>query len=128
MSKLLEIQSEIAKLQKQASEIRTKEFAQTVVDIKAKMQAFGITIKDLQTTLPGRKSKKLAAVESSEKKTKTKKEKSPASTKVAAKYRGPNGEEWTGRGLTPKWLKLHIDAGKMKEDFAINPSQEPYNP
>ena len=25
-------------------------------------------------------------------------------TKRTAKYRGPNGEEWSGRGRTPKWL------------------------
>ncbi len=24
--------------------------------------------------------------------------------KRAAKYRGPNGEEWSGRGRTPNWL------------------------
>lgn len=120
MSKLLELQSEIAKLQKQASEIRTKEFAQTVADIKAKMQAFGITIKDLQAAPVGRKSKKTGSTDISEKKPKAKKEKSSVAAKVAAKYRGPNGEEWSGRGLTPKWLKALIDNGQPKASFAIN--------
>jgi len=49
MSNLIEIQSQIEKLQKQATEIKTREFAITVQDILAKMQAFGITLKDLQS-------------------------------------------------------------------------------
>lgn len=37
------------------------------------------------------------------------------------KYRGPNGEEWNGRGLgLPQWLKELVDAGRDKEEF-INP-------
>ena len=37
----------------------------------------------------------------------------------AAKYRGPNGEEWSGRGLTPRWLSTMIADGHTKEEFAI---------
>jgi DNA-binding protein H-NS len=38
--------------------------------------------------------------------------------KVAAKYR--HGEnEWTGRGLPPKWLVAELQAGRKKEDFLI---------
>ena len=37
------------------------------------------------------------------------------SGKVVAKYRDPEtGKEWSGRGLSPKWL-----VGKNKEDFLI---------
>src|SRR5665647_2409204 len=48
MSELIEIQSQIEKLQKQASDIKAREFGKTVQDILVKMQAFGITLKDLQ--------------------------------------------------------------------------------
>jgi DNA-binding protein H-NS len=41
-------------------------------------------------------------------------------TPVAAKYRGPNGEAWSGRGLTPRWLATLIAQGQTKEAFAIN--------
>lgn len=37
----------------------------------------------------------------------------------AAKFKGPNGETWSGAGLMPKWLKVEIAAGKKKEDFAV---------
>jgi DNA-binding protein H-NS len=40
-------------------------------------------------------------------------------SKVAAKYRGPNGETWSGRGLKPRWMTAAISDGKKAEDFLI---------
>ena len=51
MSNLIDIQSQIEKLQKQASEIKTREFDKTVQEIVVKMQAFGITARDLDLAL-----------------------------------------------------------------------------
>jgi DNA-binding protein H-NS len=119
MSNLIDIQSQIEKLQKQASEIKAKEFNSTVQDILAKMQAFGITVKDLQSAKPakppkgGRGKKALA----SGKPVKVSKK---VGVTVAAKFRGPNGETWSGRGLTPKWLAALIAQGQSKESFAVN--------
>jgi DNA-binding protein H-NS len=39
--------------------------------------------------------------------------------KVAPKYRGPDGETWTGRGLKPRWLTAAIETGSKIEDFLI---------
>ena len=36
------------------------------------------------------------------------------------KYRGPNGEEWSGRGPAPRWMKPFLAQGKTKADFLIN--------
>jgi len=114
MTKLIDLQSQIEKLQKQASEIRSKEFDTTVAEILQLMNAYGITLKDLQApkskVKAGRPSKTVAA-----KPAKVKKEKSA----VAAKYKGPNGETWSGRGLTPKWLTTLIASGQSKEAFLI---------
>lgn len=114
MSKLIDLQSQIANLQKQAEEIRAKEFEATIVEIRQKMAAFGITVKDLQSAKvkakPGRKAKAAA-----DKPAKAKK----VAAAVAAKYRGPNGETWSGRGLTPKWLATLLAAGSTKEQFLI---------
>lgn len=118
MSNLIEIQSQIEKLQKQAQDIRSKEFANTVQDILAKMQAFGITTKDLQSTKLGKTEKtgrgkgKVAA-------SKPVKVSKKSGVVVAAKFRGPNGETWSGRGLTPKWLAALVAQGRTKEEFAI---------
>lgn len=47
----------------------------------------------------------------------------PAATrrKVAPKYRGPNGQEWTGQGFTPTWLRELEEAGRDRTEFLINP-------
>jgi DNA-binding protein H-NS len=39
--------------------------------------------------------------------------------KQPPKYRGPNGEEWSGRGPSPRWMKPFLEKGKTKEDFLI---------
>jgi DNA-binding protein H-NS len=39
--------------------------------------------------------------------------------KVLAKYRGPQGETWAGRGAKPRWLAEAIKAGESPEDFLI---------
>ena len=114
MSNLIDIQSQIEKLQKQANDIKAKEFNKTLQEIVAKMQAFGITAKDLQSA--GSRGKAKPAVVAKRAAGKAKKTGGAA---VAAKYRGPNGETWTGRGLTPRWLAGLIADGKTKEDFVI---------
>lgn len=103
MTSLIDIQNQIAILQKQAEEIRAQEFNQTVQEIKAKMAAFGITLADLD----GGKSRP--------RKTGATKSGNPA----PAKYRGPNGETWSGRGLMPRWLAALVAQGHSKESFAI---------
>jgi DNA-binding protein H-NS len=118
MTKLIDIQAQINKLQKQAAEIKAKEFHSTVQEILAQMQAYGITIKDLQAAKPinagkGARAKGKSGVKAAKAAT-------LAKNPVAPKYRGPNGETWSGRGLTPKWLATLIAQGQSKEAFAIN--------
>jgi DNA-binding protein H-NS len=36
-----------------------------------------------------------------------------------AKYKGPNGELWSGKGPAPKWMKPLLAKGKTKADFLI---------
>ncbi|MEY3487892.1 MAG: hypothetical protein RL075_1897 [Pseudomonadota bacterium] len=119
MSNLIDIQSQIEKLQKQASDIKTREFDKTVQDILAKMHAFGITVKDLQ---PGKRRASKGKPAAKTAKAAGGKRKAAAGVSgqvVAPKYRGPNGETWSGRGLAPRWLASLIATGKTKEDFAI---------
>jgi DNA-binding protein H-NS len=120
MSSLIDIQSQIEKLQKQANEIKSKEFNSTVQDILAKMQAFGITVKDLQTSKPSKAGKGAKAGRGRPAgAVKAPKAAKKAANPVAAKYKGPNGEAWSGRGLTPKWLATLVAQGQPKESFLI---------
>jgi DNA-binding protein H-NS len=36
-----------------------------------------------------------------------------------AKYRGPSGEEWSGRGRLPRWLRAAEAEGKSREEFRV---------
>lgn len=108
MSKLLEIQSEItglhskiAELQRQAEEIKAQEVAGVVEEIKTKMATYGITVADLAGSVSRKKK--------------------PA-TKIGTapvKFRGPNGETWSGRGLMPRWLSALVATGKTRENYAV---------
>ena len=130
MSNLIEIQSQIEKLQKQSNEIKTREFDKTVKDILAKMSAFGITLKDLQhdkAARPGRFGKSSAGRprradngDAMVRRPATAKAKNKNAGKaVAAKYRGPNGEAWSGRGLMPRWLAALVAQGQTRDEFLI---------
>lgn len=121
MNNLIDIQTQIQKLQKQASEIKSREFDSTVREILAKMDAFGISIKDLQTFSGSRKGRgRPAGKNQAEPKVKVARVKVKKPTgAVAPKYRGPNGETWSGRGLTPRWMAALIAQGQPKEAFAI---------
>lgn len=100
MSSLIDIQKQIAELQAKADEIKTREFNEKVAMIKETMSTYGITVEDLQG-----KPAKTGKVKSA----------SPA----PAKYTGPNGESWSGRGLMPRWLAALVAEGHSKEEYLI---------
>lgn len=102
MSSLVEIQNQIAQLQKQAEEIKASELATTVADILSKMDAFGITLEDLERA-----------------KGRGRKPAGKSGNPAPVKYRGPNGETWSGRGLMPRWLSALVAQGQSRESFAV---------
>ncbi len=102
MSSLIEIQNQIALLQRQADEIRTGELAQAVQEILAKMDLYGISVDDLDYA-----------------KGRIRKAGGKSGNPAPVKFRGPNGETWTGRGLTPKWLTSLIATGSNRDDFLV---------
>lgn len=104
MSSLIDIQKKIAELQAQEAEIKAREFKEKVAMIKETMSVYGITIEDIQ----GKSAKAPRA-------TGTK-----SSNSAPAKYTGPNGESWSGRGLAPKWLASLIAQGHEKSEYLIN--------
>lgn len=40
-------------------------------------------------------------------------------TSVAIKYRGPQGETWTGRGVAPVWLRQLEAEGHDREEYRV---------
>lgn len=117
MGNLIDIQSQIEKLQRQANDIKAKDFDKTVQDIVGTMRAYGISIKDIQVASTGRAKAKAKAEPGGKRKAARAPAKAPLT--VAPKYRGPNGETWSGRGLTPRWLNALMEQGQAKEAFLI---------
>jgi DNA-binding protein H-NS len=40
--------------------------------------------------------------------------------KIAPKYRGPNGDTWSGRGIKPRWLTSALKEGKTLDELLIS--------
>jgi DNA-binding protein H-NS len=101
MSSYSELISQAQALMQQAEQVRKQELSNVIADIKAKMAEYGITIEDLGgSTRKGASSKSKA--------------------KAPAKYRGPNGELWSGGpGRKPDWVKAALAAGNDIESFRI---------
>lgn len=98
MSSYTELMSQAKALMAQAEQVRKEELAGAIADIKAKMQQYGITVADLESAPKAPRSK----------------------AKADARYRGPNGELWSGGpGRKPQWVREVIDAGKSIEDYRI---------
>ena len=38
---------------------------------------------------------------------------------VAVRFRGPNGETWSGRGRMPRWLSAMEASGRKREEFRV---------
>ncbi len=102
MATYQEIVQKISELQKQAEEIKAREQAAVIADIREKIEQYGLTADDL-----GFGGKAPAG------------KKATASRKVPVRYRDSAGNTWTGRGKRPGWLTQAIASGKKVEDFLI---------
>jgi len=100
MSKLKELLAQKEALEKQIIETRALEVADAIAKVKAMISEYELTQDDIFGKV--RKSKNDLT-------------KATKSGKVLPKYRDPEtGSEWSGRGMTPKWLQ-----GKDKSLYLI---------
>jgi DNA-binding protein H-NS len=99
----LELKEQGEKLLAEAERMREQEIAETIADIKRKIELYGLTAADLglaRSTGPGGSRNKAA--------------------KPNVKYRGPNGETWSGgRGRKPQWVTQALQQGRDIEEFAV---------
>ncbi|TFZ03072.1 H-NS histone family protein [Ramlibacter henchirensis] len=108
MPTYIELKQQAEKLMAQAEELRQREIQQTIEEIKSKMQAYGITPQDLGIAQGGRTRAARGSTAKAGRNTAPK----------PIKYRGPNGEAWSGgRGRKPKWVTEALASGKKLEDF-----------
>ena len=71
-----------------------------IAETREKFQQLGLTFEDVFVTQQKRK----RAVRAT----------------VAAKYRSPDGKEWSGRGATPKWIREIEESGGNRNDYLIS--------
>ncbi|MFC7461552.1 H-NS family nucleoid-associated regulatory protein [Hydrogenophaga defluvii] len=98
MASYAELMAQAKALMEQAEKSKRAERAEALAAIKAKMAEYGITAADLGGATRAGKAAKV---------------------KGEAKYRGPNGELWSGKGRRPAWANEALAAGKSLNDFAI---------
>ncbi|HWI83112.1 H-NS histone family protein [Ramlibacter sp.] len=102
MATYVELMERAQKLMAEAEQVRQKEISDVIAEIRQKMEAYGLTVQDLGGGAPARKRA------------------GGSRSKGAVKYRGPNGETWSGgRGRKPRWVQEALKAGKNIEDFAV---------
>ena len=100
---------ELTALISSAEEKRREKLADAKRDLLAEMEekaaALGLSLEGLvQSETPARGSRKARRA---------------TAGAAAAKYRGPNGEEWSGRGRPPAWIVMAEADGKNRESFRI---------
>lgn len=98
--------SELTDLIGEAERLRDAKFADAkralIEEMRAKAAALGTTFEDLVGG-DGRRRRL----------------RSDAGKTLPVRFRGPNGEEWAGRGPTPRWLRALEAAGKKRADYAV---------
>ncbi|MEW6693988.1 DNA-binding protein Bv3F [Tepidimonas thermarum] len=101
MATYAELKAQAEALLAQAEQLRKQERAGVIAEIRARMAEYGITADELATGAARGKGK-------------------GTRTKAAPKYRGPNGELWSGGpGRKPEWVRKILEAGGNIENFRI---------
>ena len=101
-----DVLKQIDQLTKEAEKLRQSEVSAAIADIRAKMTQYGIAVSDIVGKENKTRVNKLRRA-------------TTAGKKVAPKYRGSNGELWTGRGRKPAWVEAELAKGRSLQDLAI---------
>ncbi len=104
MSEYQDLQNQIGELQRRAAAIRESERKEAVQKIKSLMATFAIGVDELAGKSAPTSAKKV---------------KGKSTQKAPAKYRDTYGNEWSGRGLQPRWLRAELAKGTALESFLI---------
>ena len=117
------VDAQLAKLRKQREAIEAKEKAllakandKVIAEIVALAKKHNVTIDDLGDAMDTAKRKRSAKGTRHVEKAASKAAKTgDKRAKVAPKYRNPNdaNQTWTGRGISPAWVKALKDAGTL---------------
>jgi DNA-binding protein H-NS len=105
MADLQQLIRQKADLERQIAQLNSKGRQEAIDEIRRIMSEHGLSTEDFAASPRGRKAG--TKLDGTERKA------------VAAKYKDDQGNQWTGRGLKPRWLTAALAAGKKLEDFAV---------
>jgi DNA-binding protein H-NS len=98
MESLKELLARKLELDRQINEARNAEKSAAILVVQKLMTEHKITFEDIRGEVKVPKPKRI----------------------IPVKYREPGTQNtWTGRGMTPRWLKAAIAGGKKLEEFEI---------
>jgi len=109
---LKQVLDQIAKLEKEAATLRSKEVGGVVARIREAISHYGLTPEELFGSSP---KKRAGAKGAPGRKPPAKKPK----TARAAKYKDEAGNTWSGMGKRPNWFRDALSAGKTADDLLI---------
>ncbi len=107
---LTQIRKQIAALEAQAEAIKKKEVGGVVARIREAIAHYGLTAADLGFTSKTSKAGRMA-------KPGRKPGRKKSGKSGVVKYRGEDGNTWTGHGRRPKWFVAALADGKKAEDL-----------
>jgi DNA-binding protein H-NS len=121
---LNQINSQIAKLRREADALKAKEATGVISRIREAIDHYGLTASDLGLGVasarrgrpPGKPARGRppgkAAARKPARRAKSK-------TTGVIKYRDEAGNSWTGHGRSPSWYKLALESGKTPDDLLV---------
>ena len=102
MATYQELREQAEKLLAEAERMREQEIGEAIADIKEKIRLYDLTAEDLGLARQAARGPRGKA------------------GAQAVKYRGPNGEPWSGGpGRKPAWVAQVLKEGRSLEDFAV---------
>ena len=105
MADLQQLIRQKADLERQIAQLNSKGRQEAIDEIRRIMSEHGLSTEDFAASPRGRKAG--TKLDGTERKA------------VAAKYKDDQGNQWTGRGLKPRWLTAALASGRKLEDFAV---------
>lgn len=109
---LKSIERQIQALQQQAERLRNDEVKGVIDRIKVAIAHYGLTADQLGFSNKPPSPQARVANQGKQ-------------NARAAQFADSNGNEWSGRGPRPRWLRDALSAGRSLEDFKITSSKEP---
>ena len=112
------LRQKISELQKQLADLESNKVA-NIKKVKALMDKLGVTAADLGAAPAPASVSATAAAPATRRRRKRATRRAATGRRVPVKYQDGQGQTWSGRGKTPRWLVKAEAAGKTRDQFLV---------